>query len=200
MPGLEYRAHSGQQGTWEVSFLGQHVAKRSFQKYDGEDGAATQVLWEAWRHHARRTGQACQVPWLVAKFDFSDTGAEARQSAAVAADSTPLAALAVRGSGRGRRGSASTAEPSASSSGLAGGTAEPANPGKKQAAKQASKRTRSSKADRAAPKKRTRKEKAAAEVKEVAPATPERDKSPAASSSGSSSDSDSSSRSGSDSS
>ena len=141
MPGQEYRARSGQQGTWEVSFLGEHVAKRSFQKYDGEDGAAAQVLWEAWRHHTRRTGQACQVPWLVAKFDCSETGVETRQRAAVTSDSTLLAALVNRGGGRGRgRGAkvsrVSTAEPSSSSSRPAGSTAKPVAPEKKKMLKQ----------------------------------------------------------------
>ena len=136
-------AHSGPQGTWEVSFLGEHMAKR---RYDGEDGAAAQVLWEAWRHYARRTGQACQVPWLMAKFDFSDSGSQARQSKVQQWLQTPLLwqlwqfVVVGRGRGRGGRASVSTAGPSASSSGFAGGTAEPANPGKKQAAKAALKR------------------------------------------------------------
>jgi len=204
LPGEEYRAHSGQQGTWEVSFLGEHVAKRSFQKYDGEDGAAAQVLWEAWRHHTRRTGQACQVPWLVAKFDCSETGVETRQRAAVTSDATLLAALVNRGGGRGRgRGAkvsrVSTAEPSSSSSRPAGSTAKPVAPEKKKNAKAASKRTKSPKAGCAA---KRRKKKTAAEIEETTPATPnssERDEA-ATSSSSSYSDSDSSSGSSSDSS
>lgn len=37
-------------------------------KHGGEDGAAKHVLWAAWCHHTRRTGQACELPWLLAEF------------------------------------------------------------------------------------------------------------------------------------
>ena len=86
------------------------------------------------------------MPWLMAKFDFSDSGSQARQSKVQQWLQTPLLwqlwqfVVVGRGRGRGGRASVSTAEPSASSSGFAGGTAEPANPGKKQAAKAALKR------------------------------------------------------------
>ena len=39
LPTDSYRAHRGRQNTWEVSFLGQHLAKRSFLKYGGEGNA-----------------------------------------------------------------------------------------------------------------------------------------------------------------
>ena len=82
----------------------------------------------------------------MAKFDFSDSGSQARQSKVHQWLQTPLLwqlwqfVVVGRGRGRGGRASVSTAEPSASSSGFAGGTAEPANPGKKQAAKAALKK------------------------------------------------------------
>lgn len=37
-------------------------------KHGGEDGAAKHVLWAAWCHHTRRTGRACELPWLMAEF------------------------------------------------------------------------------------------------------------------------------------
>ena len=93
LPSQDYRAHRGLQGTWEVSFHGEHLAKRSFQKYGSEDAAAAQVLWIAWCHHTRRTGQPCQLEWLLARFDISAGGELARTQAAATLDNCHLADL-----------------------------------------------------------------------------------------------------------
>ena len=73
LPSEQYQASRGQQNTWEVSFQGQHIAKRSYLKYGGEPAAAKHVLWEAWMHHRRRTGESCPIPWLNDMFQISDT-------------------------------------------------------------------------------------------------------------------------------
>ena len=90
MPNPDYKAHAGKQGTWEVSYRGSHVAKRSFLKHGGEDSAAKHVLWAAWCHHTHRTGQPCQLPWLLEEFGI---GAVAEDVAAQALDATALADL-----------------------------------------------------------------------------------------------------------
>lgn len=102
LPNEEYRAHLGTQGTWEVSWMAEHIAKRSFLKYGGESGAAAQVLWAAWEHHTRRTGQRCTLPWLVAAFDRTSAGALAREEAAAALEDTALANLGPQAKKRGR--------------------------------------------------------------------------------------------------
>ena len=64
LPSEHYQPSRGLQNTWEVSFRGEHIAKRSFLKYGSEAMAAKHVLWEAWGHHFRRTGEPCPIPWL----------------------------------------------------------------------------------------------------------------------------------------
>jgi hypothetical protein len=68
LPSEHYQPSRGLQNTWEVSFRGEHVAKRSFLKYGSEAMAAKHVLWEAWGHHFRRTGERCPIPWLLKLF------------------------------------------------------------------------------------------------------------------------------------
>ena len=38
------------QDSWSVSYSGKHLAKRSFKKYGGEDGAVKELLQHAWLH------------------------------------------------------------------------------------------------------------------------------------------------------
>jgi hypothetical protein len=64
LPSEHYKPAQGLQNTWEVSFRREHVAKHSFLKCGGEAAAAKRVLWEAWGHHFRRTGERCPIPWL----------------------------------------------------------------------------------------------------------------------------------------
>ena len=136
-----------------MTYLGEHVAKRSFQKYEGEDGAACQVLWEAWRHHFKKTGQPCQVPWLVAKFDCSEAGAEERRRTADITDSASLLTLGTvpKRSGSSR---ASASRPARCSSDPTSSTATPAKIIVKPSTKAAAKRARA--ADEPAPQKRSR--------------------------------------------
>ena len=68
LPSEHYKPAQGLQNTWEVSFRGEHVAKRSFLKYGSAAMAAKHVLWEAWGHHFRRTGERCPIPWLLKIF------------------------------------------------------------------------------------------------------------------------------------
>ena len=58
LPSEHYVPMRGLQNTWEVSWQGEHIAKRSFLKYGSESMAAKHVLWEAWGHHFRRTGRS----------------------------------------------------------------------------------------------------------------------------------------------
>ena len=90
MPSEHYVPSRGVQSTWEVSFRGEHVAKRSFLKYGGEAMAAKHVLWEAWAHHFRRTGEPCPIPWLRNLFG-KPAGDDAAQHARL--DSATLASL-----------------------------------------------------------------------------------------------------------
>ena len=82
LPSEHYQPSRGLQNTWEVSFRGEHVAKRSFLKYGSEAMAAKHVLWEAWGHHFRRTGEPCPIPWLRKLFssqaDLQDEAAQVR--------------------------------------------------------------------------------------------------------------------------
>lgn len=119
MPSPDYKAHRGLQGTWEVSFQGRHLAKRSFQKFGSEDGAATQILWLAWCHHTRRTGQPCQLPWLLSRFDISETGDRLRSAAAEAAEATPLIQLGREPQPKRKRQVAATEAPAKKSRGRA---------------------------------------------------------------------------------
>ena len=93
LPSASYSCARGIQNTWEVSYLSQHIAKRSFLKYGGEDLAAKHILWEAWAHHTRRTGEACQVSWLQAMFGLTAEAKSGRDKAAAQLDSLPLPAL-----------------------------------------------------------------------------------------------------------
>ena len=38
------------QDSWSISYEGKHLAKRSFKKYGGEDGAVKELVQQAWLH------------------------------------------------------------------------------------------------------------------------------------------------------
>lgn len=133
LPSALYSCLRGVQNTWEVSFQGQHIAKRSFLKYGGEDMAAKHVLWEAWAHHTRRTGESCQVLWLQTLFGTSTEAQTLRQRQGAALDATALAQTVGDASRkkapRQRRPAKQAAEPGASAAEPAGEAAEPAAEG-----------------------------------------------------------------------
>jgi hypothetical protein len=91
LPSEHYKPARGLQNTWEVSFRGEHVAKRSFLKYGSEAMAAKHVLWEAWGHHFRRTGERCPIPWLRKLFT-----SEADLQDEAALDAATLGSLAAK--------------------------------------------------------------------------------------------------------
>lgn len=117
LPSEQYQPSRGLQNTWEVSFQGQHIAKRSFLKYGGEPAAAKHVLWEAWAHHRRRTGESCPIPWLNNEFQISDTTPLSQLVPAVPARKsrkikTPAAELAAAAEPAARKKRKATTEPS----------------------------------------------------------------------------------------
>ena len=89
LPSEHYKPAQGLQNIWKVSFRGEHVAKRSFLKYGSEAMAAKHVLWEAWGHHFRRTGERCPIPWLRKLFTSE---ADLQEEAAL--DAATLGSLA----------------------------------------------------------------------------------------------------------
>jgi hypothetical protein len=106
-PSEHYKPAQGLQNTWEVSFRGEHVAKRSFLKYGSEAMAAKHVLWEAWGHHFRRTGERCPIPWLRKLFT-----SEADLQDEAALDDATLGSLAATAAAPKRaRGKKKTAGP-----------------------------------------------------------------------------------------